>query len=203
MTRKKYQVWTETQGQEDTVLCVGGKAKCYSYYKKNGGARAGLHVGYVIPDEPPAAPVTSALDNPAIVKLREALTLAPDETEKLAHILFNTIAELAAKYYKPECRDDVSTLHRLGDTLAKIGYDGRQVAELAYAAWEDMNAHSFNVWHEWAWRLSDSPFDLRELGVLQRIGNRTVQVNERWNQTTLEYDRARYRITVNFEKVEA
>lgn len=38
----------ETEREE--ILFEGSKAKCESFYKKNGGCKNGLHLGYVIPD---------------------------------------------------------------------------------------------------------------------------------------------------------
>jgi len=38
----------ETEREE--ILIEGSKAKCESFYKKNGGSKNGLHLGYVIPD---------------------------------------------------------------------------------------------------------------------------------------------------------
>lgn len=49
--RHHWEVWREVEGQDDDVLCEGSKAKCQSYYKKHGGSKAGLHIGYVIPED--------------------------------------------------------------------------------------------------------------------------------------------------------
>jgi len=53
MTKHTWQVWTETNGEPDKVLCEGSHTKCLTYYKRNGKARAGLHLGYdITPPEP-------------------------------------------------------------------------------------------------------------------------------------------------------
>jgi hypothetical protein len=46
MSRKIWEVWTETEGQDDVILFTGSHADCLKYYKKHGGEKSGLHVGY-------------------------------------------------------------------------------------------------------------------------------------------------------------
>lgn len=42
MKRRTWYVWDEM----DQELCTGSHAKCLSYYKRHGGTKAGLHLGY-------------------------------------------------------------------------------------------------------------------------------------------------------------
>lgn len=50
--KRQWQVWTEDEeGNEDEVRFISTEAQCKSYYKRNGGSRAGLHVGYIIPSD--------------------------------------------------------------------------------------------------------------------------------------------------------
>ena len=48
MQKKIWQVWTEKDGEDDTILFEGSKTAAHKYYKSHGGASAGLHVGYPI-----------------------------------------------------------------------------------------------------------------------------------------------------------
>lgn len=49
MSQKQYQVWTEDEaGNETAVLFTGTKTAAHRFYKQNGGARAGLHIGYLL-----------------------------------------------------------------------------------------------------------------------------------------------------------
>ena len=58
MVKRKWEVWTEDETlptdaerlDSARILCEGGESKCYAYYKKHGGAKNSLHVGYLIPD---------------------------------------------------------------------------------------------------------------------------------------------------------
>jgi hypothetical protein len=52
MTRRTWQVWTETEGQDDTILFEGSHTACLKFYKSHGGTKAGLHVGYPCTAEP-------------------------------------------------------------------------------------------------------------------------------------------------------
>jgi hypothetical protein len=45
MKKKTWQVWTE-EDNHDVIVFSGSHATCLSYYKKNGGSKAGLHIGY-------------------------------------------------------------------------------------------------------------------------------------------------------------
>ena len=51
--KKKWEVWIEenvTHAEfvilEMKVVFKGSKSACYKYYDKNGGSKAGLHIGY-------------------------------------------------------------------------------------------------------------------------------------------------------------
>jgi len=46
--KKIYQVWTEKEGEDDTILFEGSKTAAYKFYKSRGGSGAGLHIGYPI-----------------------------------------------------------------------------------------------------------------------------------------------------------
>lgn len=59
MTKTTWQVWTEpnpSDGQSDLVLFQGSKTAAHTYYKQNGVTRAGLHVGYILPDDDKPSP---------------------------------------------------------------------------------------------------------------------------------------------------
>jgi len=46
MTHKQWQVWA---GENvDNVIFSGSHTACLKYYKRNGGSKAGLHIGYEI-----------------------------------------------------------------------------------------------------------------------------------------------------------
>lgn len=44
MTHKRWQVWTDENG--DDVVFMGSYTACLRYYKRHGGIKAGLHIGY-------------------------------------------------------------------------------------------------------------------------------------------------------------
>jgi hypothetical protein len=44
--RRIWQVWKEIEGQEDEILFEGSESEARKYFKKHGGSRAGLHIGY-------------------------------------------------------------------------------------------------------------------------------------------------------------
>jgi hypothetical protein len=44
--RRIWQVWKEIEGQEDEILFEGSESEARKYFKKHGGSRAGLHLGY-------------------------------------------------------------------------------------------------------------------------------------------------------------
>jgi len=49
MKKTVWQVWKEDEkGNETEVLFTGSKTNAMKYYKKNGGSKVGLHVGYEI-----------------------------------------------------------------------------------------------------------------------------------------------------------
>ena len=48
MKTKIWQVWTEKDGEDDTILFEGSKTAAHQYYKSQGGSKAGLHIGYPI-----------------------------------------------------------------------------------------------------------------------------------------------------------
>jgi hypothetical protein len=48
MKRRTWQVWTETEGEDDTILFTGSHAAALKFYKTHGGSNAGLHIGYEI-----------------------------------------------------------------------------------------------------------------------------------------------------------
>ena len=45
-SKKIYQVWKEFENG-DLILFEGYKTAAYKYFKKWGGSKAGLHIGYV------------------------------------------------------------------------------------------------------------------------------------------------------------
>jgi len=59
MAKRKWQVWSEDESlptdaerlDSAKVQYQGCESGAYAYYKKHGGEKAGLHVGYDIPDD--------------------------------------------------------------------------------------------------------------------------------------------------------
>lgn len=48
MKRKQWQIWIELDENHDKIVFRGNEKDCRKYFKKNGGSKAGLHVGYLI-----------------------------------------------------------------------------------------------------------------------------------------------------------
>lgn len=46
MKKRTWEVWTEDEQGNENVLFSGSETKARQYYKKNGGTKAGLHLGY-------------------------------------------------------------------------------------------------------------------------------------------------------------
>ena len=42
--KRTWQIWTDENG--DDVVFRGSHTDCLRYYKRHGGSRAGLHIGY-------------------------------------------------------------------------------------------------------------------------------------------------------------
>ena len=50
MKRHKWQVWTEDEQGNETIVFEGSHTQALSYYRKHGGSQAALHIGYDISD---------------------------------------------------------------------------------------------------------------------------------------------------------
>lgn len=69
-------------------------------------------------------------------------------------LLTDALADLGALSYKADYRDAQPHAAKVGKALADV-LNPRDIATLAYEAWEDMNAHRANQWHNFYWQLSE------------------------------------------------
>ena len=123
------------------------------------------------------------------------MTVSQDELRQA----IDTLAESGKEHFMPEAWPSMTRGQKIGLALAdELG--ARGVAELAYAAWEDMNAHDANRWLDLYWNLyGDSKYDL-DLKTARRLDGHTLTINELVDG---EWVKRKYLVTVQIDPVES
>ena len=111
------------------------------------------------------------------------------------------IAELAAigeTYLKEEYKSQYTQMQKAGMAIGYNGYGSRDVADLAYHAWEEMNAHGANTILNWMYKMYGT-YE-RELETVSRLmgGVRDIKY---YDEAAQEWKTKRVKCTVMFEDV--
>jgi hypothetical protein len=96
---------------------------------------------------------------------------------------------------------------RIEDALQVLYEEGlkqmgsRQIAQVAYSAWEDMNSHAACSILNWIFNLYPDSYHIGDLDVLRfNIGKERV-IKTIWNWDKVGYDTARFKVTVQAEEI--
>jgi len=122
-----------------------------------------------------------------------------DEGSKVWNAL-EDIAEIGATYLKKEYRAQTDRFEKVGMALGR--YSPTQIAQLAYSAWEDMNAHDYCAVLNWMTNLYGKRH-IQDIERLKRQIEREYEVTTDYNEETHDWNRKTIRVRLVVEDVEA
>lgn len=139
--------------------------------------------------------------NPAAASKAIRAALRDFSEQDAVRLLFAEVAEYGKEHFEQQYRATAKRPELIGLELAQV-FSASEVAEVAYAAWEDMNAHDANRWLAWYWpELCSTKYD-NDLGTLQRTINKQPN-RDIWSYDGNDWKITRYALKVTAEKQEA
>jgi hypothetical protein len=123
-------------------------------------------------------------------------------TEDQAKKAFETLASYGRQMYCEESRSQFSDYEASGLAVARMYYPASyQIAQMAYSAFEDINAHGTNCVLNWVYNLYPSRYE-SDLQAVKHCIEKTFEINTVRNDETLEWNTRKVRAIVSFEEVE-
>lgn len=113
---------------------------------------------------------------------------------------FDVLKNYGLTFFKPEYRKETDPYDAAGISLSQISRPC-DVAQLAYSAWEDMNAHDWCACLDFFTHLYGS-WHIGDLERLSRLLNQEIEVKTEYDTDKQEYKTKRYRAILTFEEIE-
>jgi len=112
--------------------------------------------------------------------------------EKKIRNAIAVLREAGLEHYKPEYRKDANEGEAIGMALA-WRLSPQDIAQLAYSAWEDVNAHDACRWLNWFWRLY-SGMTRDDVRVVVDTASRKITVFGDWLPDMSEHEQIKVSI---------
>lgn len=116
------------------------------------------------------------------------------------HDALQVLYEEGLKHLKEEYKEGADRHECIGMAIAEE-LSPRAVAQIAYSAWEDCNAHSACSVLNWMFNLYPTSYYSGDIKALQYLINREQVLKTVWNWDKVDHDTARFRVTVQAEEL--
>lgn len=109
--------------------------------------------------------------------------------------------EEGLKHINPEYRDDANRFECIGMAMAEE-LSSKNIAQVAYSAWEDMNAHAACSVINWFFKLYPDSYHISDLKSIKwLIDKQEIELKTEWNWDKVDHDTARFRVSVSWEEL--